>query len=400
MCAVDGTIGRRFFPVPVKGRLVRRLNRFAAACLVDGQVVTAHLPNPGRLWELFFPGCPLYLVEYPPAAGRQTRFTVVAAEREGVPVMLHTGVTNQVARWLLEQRRIPGWEEAVVAGAEVPVGHSRFDFLLRWGDKPFFLEVKSCTLFGANLAMFPDAVTARGARHLAELAALAARGVSCGVLFLVQWPRADYFLPDYHTDWQFACQLYAVKDVVAVKAVSVAWQPDLSLGEPVREVAIPWNFLTQELHDRGCYFLLLQLPAAATITVGRLGEVTFPAGYYIYVGSARRHLTQRLNRHLRRRKKLFWHIDYLREKAAHCVVLPVRTADDLEHELAAAVSRIAHWQVRGFGCSDCTCTTHLFGLRDNPLTFSPFIQILQRFRMDRVAAALTATAAGRDGRGH
>lgn len=390
MCEADGIRGQRFFPVPVKARLVRRLNRFVVLCDLGGQPVTAHLPNPGRLWELFFPGCVLYLVEEAPVAARRTRFTVVAAQRDGVPVMLHTGVTNQVVRRLLEQRRIPGWENARVVQAEVYQDDSRFDFLLQRNGQPFYLEVKSCTLFEDNLAMFPDAVTARGTKHVAKLAALAGQGVPCGVLFVVQWPRAEFFLPDYHIDWQFARQLYAARDDLTVKAVSVAWQPDLSLGEPVRQVAIPWDFLAGELQDRGCYFLLLQLPTAERLTVGRLGERLFPAGYYIYVGSARRGLTQRLARHLRRRKKLFWHIDYLRGTAARCVAIPVRTADDLEHDLAKAMQRIADWQVPGFGCSDCTCTSHLFGLREDPLTSPAFIAILQYFRMGRVAARLTA----------
>jgi DNA-binding sugar fermentation-stimulating protein len=70
------------------------------------------------------------------------------------------------------------------------VGHSRFDFLLERNGRPFYLEVKSCTLVGRSIAMFPDAVTARGRRHLEELADMGRRGTPCGVLFLIHWPRA------------------------------------------------------------------------------------------------------------------------------------------------------------------------------------------------------------------
>lgn len=389
MCGADAA-GPRFFPPPVTARLIRRLNRFAVLCNLDGEAVTAHLPNPGRMWELLFPGCALYLVEQAPGATRRTRFTVAAVARDGVPIMLHTGVTNQVARYLLEQRCIPGWEDARVVRAEVPVGRNRFDFLLARDGRPFYLEVKSCTLFAGNLAMFPDAVTARGTRHVAELADMAGQGTPCGVLFVVQWPRADFFLPDYHTDWQFARQLYAARQALAIKAVGVTWRPDLSLGAAVRDVAIPWTFLARQLADRGCYLLLLRLDAAAHLTVGRLGALSFPPGYYVYVGSARRGLSQRLARHLRRRKKLFWHIDYLRAAAARCIAVPIRTAADWEHELAAAVSRIAAWQVPGFGCSDCACSSHLFYLVEEPLTSPAFIRIVQHFRMERVAAQLSA----------
>jgi len=76
---------------------------------------------------------------------------------------------------------------------------------------PFVLEVKSCTLFGNSIAMFPDAVTVRGRRHIEELAALAVRGTAGGVVFLVHTPRVRYFLPDYHTDLTFARTFLNVK---------------------------------------------------------------------------------------------------------------------------------------------------------------------------------------------
>ena len=61
----------------------------------------------------------------------------------------------------------------------------------------------------------------------------------------------------------------------------------------------------------GTYVLLIELATAATIQVGRLGMLAFAKGYYAYVGSALGGLEQRIDRHLRTEKKLFWHIDYL-----------------------------------------------------------------------------------------
>ena len=66
-----------------------------------------------------------------------------------------------------------------------------------------FLEVKSCTLVGKKVAMFPDAITERGARHLRELADLSRNGSKTAVLFIVHWPLAEVFMPDYHTDLNF-----------------------------------------------------------------------------------------------------------------------------------------------------------------------------------------------------
>ena len=115
-------------------------------------------------------------------------------------VLLDTQYNNDVAEALIREKRIPGWEDWDVLRREVAIEGSRFDLLLHRGDDLFFLEVKSCTLFSKNGAMFPDAVTERGRRHLLHLSSLRDKGIRAGILFLVQWNRARWFLPDYHTD--------------------------------------------------------------------------------------------------------------------------------------------------------------------------------------------------------
>ncbi len=95
-----------------------------------------------------------------------------------------------------------------------------------------------------------------------------------------------------------------------------------------------------------------------------------------------------MERHQRKRKRFHWHIDYLRAYCEFEASLAIRTAADLEHELAGAVSSIADWQMPGFGCTDCHCTSHLFGMAENPLHLPHFIKVLQYFRMDRLAGQL------------
>lgn len=87
-----------------------RVNRFTVTCTLNNKVVTAYLPNPGRLWELLFPARKLYLVEDTLSPARKTLYTVVAVEKDGIPVMLHTHATNRVARLLIEENKIPGLE--------------------------------------------------------------------------------------------------------------------------------------------------------------------------------------------------------------------------------------------------------------------------------------------------
>lgn len=368
-----------------------RPNRFVVECLTGDKTVRAYLPNPGRLWELFLPGAKLSLTAFPPSSERRLKYMVVAVERDGAPIMLHTHHNNLVARRLIESNRIPGLEDATIVKQEHTIGHSRFDFLLRRGGRDILFEVKSCTLFNRTLAMFPDAVTARGTRHLRELAALSRKGMDAAVLFIVHSPSVKYFMPEHHTDLEFCRTLLSVKDKVMVKAVSVEWENDLSLGKNARELEIPWDIVEREAKDRGNYITVLWLSRNRRIRIHGLGNVTFQRGYYLYAGSAKRDLTQRIVRHRHTRKNLFWHIDYLREHADFHAALPVRTGVDLEHELAGALAKITQWEIPGFGSSDCSCGAHLFGMKDDPLHAPEFINLLLYFRMGRLEEELERT---------
>ncbi len=365
-----------------KASFVERPNRFLVRCrLRGGRVVEAFLPNPGRLWELLLPNAALYLSGRDASAERKTRYTVLAVERDGHPVFLHTHLTNRVARHFIEAGRIPGLEDARVVRSEVPLGHSRFDFLLEQGGEEVYAEVKSVTLFGNGVAMFPDAVTERGRRHLLELAELSRGGTRTVVLFLVHTPRVRWFLPDYHTDLAFSRTLLDVRGRVEILPVAIGWTPELTLLPEVKVLDIPWQFLEREVKDAGSYLLLLELRRNRRIEVGRLGRLAFKKGWYIYVGSAMRNLSQRLARHTRRRKRFHWHIDYLREAAGRIVALPIRSSRREECELAAAVSELLPSGPLGFGCSDCACPTHLFHSPTDPLHTPAFHHLLQHFRM-------------------
>jgi sugar fermentation stimulation protein A len=94
-------------------------------------------------------------------------------------------------------------------------------------------------------------------------------------------------------------------------------------------------------------------------------------------------LSKRMQRHRRLRKKHHWHIDELRAVAEFHSVLAIRSSNRLECEIAKAMSEIAQWSVSGFGSTDCSCETHLFGMSCDPLHSEAFHKLLQYFRMDR-----------------
>ena len=378
----------KLFTDIIPARFVSRPNRFVVQCIVDGRTVRAYLPNPGRMWELLFPGIKLFLVKFPLSPERKLAYMVVAVERDGRPVMLHTHYNNLVARKLIEEGRIASFEGAVIVKAEHRIGHSRFDFLLARNGQDIVVEVKSCTLFNDTLAMFPDAVSARATRHLLELSELSRRGMRAAVLFIVHSPHARYFMPEHHTDLDFCRALLSAKDKVMIKAVGVEWNQDLSLGDSVRELEIPWDLVERESHDRGSYIIILRLARARRILIGGLGAVKLPKGYYLYVGSAREGLSQRIARHRRLTKKKHWHIDHLREQADFVAAIPIRTSRDLECAIARELGTIADWQVPRFGSSDCSCATHLFAMDVDPVHSPDFIRLLMTFRMGTIEEEL------------
>ncbi|MCX5813244.1 MAG: DNA/RNA nuclease SfsA [Proteobacteria bacterium] len=359
---------------------IARPNRFMVECFHKGRAITAYLPNPGRLWELLQKNQLLYITKTAHISDRSTEYTVIAVDKDGVPVFLHTHHTNTVVGWLIGKQGIPGLEDYVIEKPEFTVGRSRFDFLLRKGNEKMLLEVKSCTLFHKNMAMFPDAVTDRGRRHIVDIAGSSYHG---GVLFVVHSSSVKHFLPEYHIDPEFSKTLYILRNDIFVKAVSVIWGHDLSVEDKATELDIPWDIYEKEGADCGSYLLILNLDVDKEITIGKLGMIFFKKGFYIYIGSAMKDLTARIERHKRKRKNLFWHIDYLRERATVVHALPIRSSSRLECEIAASVSKISQDQVKGFGSSDCNCNSHLFYMDRNPVESREFVDLLLYYRMER-----------------
>jgi len=114
---------------------------------------------------------------------------------------------------------------------------------------------------------------------------------------------------------------------------------------------------------KGIYVLIIKICNPISIKVGALGVISFQTGLYAYVGSAQNSIETRVKRHLRKEKRLFWHVDYLlAEDAAEVAqVYVLEGKKTCECQIAQLLSQ--HGQaVAGFGCSDCRCTSHLYFL--------------------------------------
>lgn len=120
--------------------------------------------------------------------------------------------------------------------------------------------------------------------------------------------------------------------------------------------------------QKGSYVLFMELCHETTITVGKLGTFLFPAGYYLYAGSALGGLSQRINRYLQGKRNKRWHIDYLLEQAVVLDIWSVITPHRMECGLAKASLALPGTRVpvKGFGASDCECVSHLVYLYEKP----------------------------------
>jgi sugar fermentation stimulation protein A len=173
----------------VEARLIRRYKRFLADMEIAGEAVTVHCPNPGSMLGLAVPGSRCWISR---KTGTKLPYCWELVETEtGALVGLNTGRANAIVAERLAAGRLADFPSETIT-REVRVGReSRLDFRLEdAGGRLCWIEVKSVTLSRRHaLAEFPDSKTARGARHLAELAALAQRGDRAVLLFLVQ--RSD-----------------------------------------------------------------------------------------------------------------------------------------------------------------------------------------------------------------
>lgn len=212
---------------PLQATFIERPHRFAARCtLRGGREVEAHVPNPGRLTGVLAPRCQL-LLDGPYPETRALAYTMVAARAcgPGVWVGTNTLYANRVFRTLVSRGVFPELDGASVR-AEVAHGRSRFDFNVGG----MMVEVKSVTLTrtpsNGSAGLFPDAVSARAARHCDELAALAAAGHPAAIVFVAQRGDVESVAPEDEIDPAFGVALRgAAKAGVLVLACALDIAP-------------------------------------------------------------------------------------------------------------------------------------------------------------------------------
>ena len=184
-------------PPLVPARLVKRYKRFLADVVLEsGETVTAHCANSGSMLSLARPGARVWL-SHSSDPKRKLAWSWKLEETEaGALVCIDTSLPNAIVAEAIAEGRIPALAGWASLRREVKYGrNSRIDILLEDPAKGrVWVEVKNCTLSRTpGLAEFPDAVTARGAKHLDEMAAQVAAGDRAVMLWLIDRPDCDRF---------------------------------------------------------------------------------------------------------------------------------------------------------------------------------------------------------------
>ena len=172
---------------------------------IEGKDEVVHVKNTGRCRELLVPGCRVYLSVSDNLA-RKTKYDLVAVEKRRedgsfVLINMDSQIVNDVAgEWL----PVSGlFSPDSVIRREVTYGNSRFDFYIADRDRKVFLEVKGCTLEKDGIAMFPDAPTTRGVKHIEELMACVEEGYEAYILFIIAMKGVTGFRPNDATHKAF-----------------------------------------------------------------------------------------------------------------------------------------------------------------------------------------------------
>lgn len=192
----------RFSSPLIPATFRERPNRFLGHVELKGERMECFIPNPGRMRELLRPGVKVHLLEkWGPR--RRTRYDLVLVEYDGTLVSIDSRTPNRVLREAIQAGRIPEFDGLRVERMEPTFQDSRFDLLLRGERSTLILEAKSCTLVEEGVALFPDAPTKRGTRHLKTLVKALEIG-RAAIFFLIQRNDAEAFTPHEAMDPGFA----------------------------------------------------------------------------------------------------------------------------------------------------------------------------------------------------
>ena len=221
----------------VRGEFISRPNRFIAKVKIDGEEHTVHVKNTGRCKEILVPGAVVYL-ERSENPERKTAYDLIAVEKKTGNGKLLINIDSQIpnlcaAEFLPLSGLFP---KGTVIRREVTYGNSRFDIMAESPSKKAFVEVKGVTLEKNGTALFPDAPTERGVKHIKELIRAHSEGIDTYIMFIIQMDSIKSFSPNEETHPEFAAVLREA-DKAGVKILAYSCkvtENDITVSEPVK----------------------------------------------------------------------------------------------------------------------------------------------------------------------
>ncbi len=193
-------------PFDLRVDFVSRKNRFLGKVRLKDidSLEDVHIRDPGRLEEILYSGNEV-LLKRVESDTRKTDWDILAGNVNGDWIFINSGYHREIAEAILRDPLLNPFGQIENFEAEKKLGESRIDFLLEKGDKDIWLEVKGCTLAKDGKALFPDAPTERGKRHVEELIQVnEEKDSSAALVFLVFRPDACCFAPHEKQDPEFS----------------------------------------------------------------------------------------------------------------------------------------------------------------------------------------------------
>lgn len=220
----------------IKGIFLKRPNRFIAQVLIDGKEETVHVKNTGRCKELLMPGANIILEDCSHNKNRKTKYSLIAVWKNDILVNMDSQVPNKVVYDAITQNKIKELLNLDLVKREVTYVNSRYDIYFEDENKKGFMEIKGVTLENNDIAMFPDAPTSRGTKHVLEMIEAVKNGYRGIIFFLIQMKGPKVFRLNKEMDKKFsdAVNLAKEKGVEVLVYDSIVTENSISIGSQVK----------------------------------------------------------------------------------------------------------------------------------------------------------------------
>lgn len=222
----------------VEGVFLNRNNRFIARVLINDKEEIVHVPNTGRCKEILIPNTKIIL-QKTNNENRKTKYSLISAYKENNLINIDSQSPNKIAYEALLNKKILKNINITLIKKEKKFGNSRFDLYYEGirnnNEVKGFIEVKGVTLEENKLAMFPDAPTIRGVKHIEELIFAKSIGYEANILFIIQMKGVKNFTPNYkmHKEFYDAIKKASINKVNILAYDSKVTRDEVVLDKPI-----------------------------------------------------------------------------------------------------------------------------------------------------------------------